>query len=92
LPVKASEDFAFTLLSSHIALPTVRNCNLTVSFRPQPNAKYRARYLADGTQCSLSLTRVATQNGQETELPEPSLKQRTYKTPLTESGSFCEPQ
>lgn len=90
LLVASGKEFALNFLTVTYSSGDSRYCALTVSFVPAANARYRLRFSRDSQECVARLVRVESRDGSEYEATEPTFRKRVRRTPLFESGSFCQ--
>lgn len=82
IKVKADQAFSFSF-GYHMGN---KYCLMPSTFTPRRGANYVARFAADMEKCYVSVVAV-TDTG---EIKEPSYRLRKWRTPISESGSFCE--
>ena len=89
--VAAGADFSFYVTTpDHYDGDMATSCFVPITFTPKPGATYRAKFSVDvfRTECRIHLFMVVN----DQEQPDTSARLRTWRTPLSASGSYCEPE
>jgi hypothetical protein len=93
ITVPASTDFSFFVTTPDSYVGTgagiaAVSCFVPVTFTPRPGAIYRASFLLNETKSACQVHIYIVKD--EMEEPDSTARLRTWRTPFSESGSFCE--
>jgi hypothetical protein len=86
IKVRAGEPFSFFFLYNRISSPKIDYARQPVTFVPRSGNRYQSEIVVRGNRYDVTVEQLAG----ETHVPEPSARLRTWRTPMTESGSFCD--
>lgn len=88
MPIGAGEPYTFLLSgASNASIFDYKYCLANVTFTPEPDAKYIAKFQFGDKTCKVVMVQVAESSADEGDAIEFVL--RTYKAPLFSSGSWC---
>lgn len=86
IKVRAGEPFSYFFLYNRISFPQIDYARQPVTFVPRVGDTYQSDIIVRGNRYDVTVEQLAG----KTRVPEPSARLRTWRTAMTESGSFCD--